>query len=245
MALTAGCSRCHDHKFDPLTQKEFYQLYAYFNNIDETGAVDLGGNAKPVIKAPVKSKFYQIAKAKEQLEDLESELASIAAVDQEKFRAWEEKMHAASDRSPTTSGWKFMGPFDAAGLRQGHNRIFGPENTGDTSQTVGDKQWEDQDWPDRQNVPLPLPASTVGFLYREIHADAPLTLALNLGADDAIRVWLNGAEVAETITASSPRPDQVQIKIELSTGKNDFLMKISNGGGISGFYYAATNEGLA
>ncbi len=245
MALTADCSRCHDHKFDPLTQKEFYQLYAYFNNIDETGAVDLGGNAKPVIKAPVKSKFYEIAKAKEQLEDLESELASIAALDQEKFRAWEEKMRTASDRSPTTSGWKFMGPFDAAGLRQGHNRIFGPENTGDTSQTVGDKQWEDQDWPDRQNVPLPLPASTVGFLYREIHADAPLTLALNLRADDAIRVWLNGAEVAETITATSPRPDQVQIKIELSTGKNDFLMKISNGGGISGFYYAANNEGLA
>ncbi|MGB6043376.1 MAG: DUF1549 domain-containing protein, partial [Pirellulales bacterium] len=73
MALTADCSRCHDHKFDPLTQKEFYQLYAYFNNIDETGAVDMGGNAKPVIEAPVKSMSYQISKAKEQLEELESE----------------------------------------------------------------------------------------------------------------------------------------------------------------------------
>ncbi len=37
LGLTLGCARCHDHKFDPIAQKEYYQLFGYFNSIDEFG----------------------------------------------------------------------------------------------------------------------------------------------------------------------------------------------------------------
>ncbi|MEX2215817.1 MAG: PSD1 and planctomycete cytochrome C domain-containing protein [Phycisphaeraceae bacterium] len=54
LALTFNCCRCHDHKFDPITQKEFYQFFAYFNNVPESGTLQgESRNTDPVVKVPV------------------------------------------------------------------------------------------------------------------------------------------------------------------------------------------------
>lgn len=50
LGLTMGCARCHDHKYDPLSQREFYQMYAYFNNIGERG-IGPGLKANPTMMA--------------------------------------------------------------------------------------------------------------------------------------------------------------------------------------------------
>ncbi|MFN0120128.1 MAG: DUF1553 domain-containing protein [Blastocatellia bacterium] len=52
LGLTMGCARCHNHKYDPLTQKEYYQLFAYFNSIPEDGRAHNYGNSAPWIAAP-------------------------------------------------------------------------------------------------------------------------------------------------------------------------------------------------
>jgi len=46
LGLTVGCARCHDHKFDPITQKDYYRFFAYFNSIDESGRGH--GNTQPL-----------------------------------------------------------------------------------------------------------------------------------------------------------------------------------------------------
>ena len=60
MGLTIGCSRCHNHKYDPFTQKEYYQLYAYFNSIPEDGRFSNFGNSAPWIPAPTKEQQKQL-----------------------------------------------------------------------------------------------------------------------------------------------------------------------------------------
>lgn len=52
LGLTIGCARCHDHKFDPLTQKEYYRLFAYFNNVPEWGIGPNNGNSPPFVEVP-------------------------------------------------------------------------------------------------------------------------------------------------------------------------------------------------
>jgi hypothetical protein len=52
MGLTMGCARCHSHKFDPITHKEFYQFFAFFNSVPEQGLDGRTGNAAPVLPLP-------------------------------------------------------------------------------------------------------------------------------------------------------------------------------------------------
>jgi hypothetical protein len=54
LGLTMGCARCHNHKYDPFTQKEYYQLYAYFNSIPEDGRFSNFGNSRPWMAAPTR-----------------------------------------------------------------------------------------------------------------------------------------------------------------------------------------------
>ena len=48
MALTLTCARCHDHKYDPISQQEFYELFAFFNSVEETGVLHPRGNLESI-----------------------------------------------------------------------------------------------------------------------------------------------------------------------------------------------------
>ena len=68
MGLTVGCARCHDHKYDPISQKEFYRLFAYFNRIpDEKGFVWNYGNEEPLVKAPLPEHTQKLAELDRQV----------------------------------------------------------------------------------------------------------------------------------------------------------------------------------
>ena len=47
LGLTLECARCHDHKFDPITQRDYYSIFAFFNSIDESGLYSHFTNATP------------------------------------------------------------------------------------------------------------------------------------------------------------------------------------------------------
>lgn len=78
LGLTMACARCHDHKYDPLSMKDYYRLYAYFNSIAETGAVDRDGSANPVLTLPTPEQEAKIAGLKQTLQELDGWIAPLA-----------------------------------------------------------------------------------------------------------------------------------------------------------------------
>ncbi len=75
LGLTMSCARCHDHKYDPFTQKEYYRLYAYFNSIPEDGRVPTHGNAPPYIPAPTREQQRQLEQLDREIALAEKQLA--------------------------------------------------------------------------------------------------------------------------------------------------------------------------
>lgn len=77
MGLTVGCAVCHDHKFDPISQREFYGLFGFFNNID---GKPMDGNAKahaPVVSVPTAEQTALIDRIQRELEGVEEEAVAI------------------------------------------------------------------------------------------------------------------------------------------------------------------------
>ena len=72
LGTTLGCARCHNHKYDPFTQKEYYQVFAYFNNVPELGRAYKYGNSPPMIEAPTTAQQKQI-------DELDGKIAALRA----------------------------------------------------------------------------------------------------------------------------------------------------------------------
>jgi hypothetical protein len=77
--MTLGCAKCHDHKYDPFSMKEYYQIFAFFNNMDG-GPMD-GNNRQhpPVVRMPTPDQGRHLAQIEAKVADLKKDIALAAA----------------------------------------------------------------------------------------------------------------------------------------------------------------------
>lgn len=74
MGLTIACARCHDHKFDPISQKEYFQMTAFFNNIKEIGVSGNDVNAGPMLPLADDQTWQSLERLKSSVQEKEKEL---------------------------------------------------------------------------------------------------------------------------------------------------------------------------
>jgi len=101
LGLTLECAQCHDHKFDPISQADYYSLSAYFDSIDETGQA--GGGARPFLayKSPRAQPAADLAER--ELRAARAAENALRAAHRARFDAWLAARARAIDSHPV--GW--------------------------------------------------------------------------------------------------------------------------------------------
>lgn len=105
LGLTVGCARCHDHKFDPITQKEYFQLFAFFNNIDEKGVDGVGPSPTPQMTVSVPGLDAELARQRVRVAELGNRLAERVDELRQDRLAWEERVSAILDTAMSDTLW--------------------------------------------------------------------------------------------------------------------------------------------
>ena len=161
----------------------------------------------------------------------------------------------AAPKPPKYGPWSFIGGF-ASPDNNNFDAVFPPEKEIKLDAkypTRGNQQvaWQKKEWPDGAvhdflaSLPQPLHENVANYLYREIEAETACDVPASLGSDDTLTVWVNGKKIHAENVGRGAAPDQAHVKLPLQKGKNQLLMKICNGGGPSGFYFAAKEVEMA
>ena len=211
LGLTVGCARCHDHKYDPLTQREFYALFSLFNNVPESGTImgaqnRSGGNSDPLHLLPTAEQEQELARLEKVVADAELAVKAETANIDSLVTAWEEEIRLALAKPQ--EAWESFEPLE---LRSVGGATF--------------RRSEDGSWfvegklPPRDTYEFEslVPAGKFGGLRLEVLPDASLAGGGGFGRAG------NGNIVVTKLEAEiEPPGDAKVIPVELKRAEADY-----------------------
>ena len=243
MGLTAGCAVCHDHKFDPITQREFYQLYAFFNGVAEKAMDGNIATPPPIIQTPkpehtakqqelqaaVGNVNQQIAAELAKVQYIEPLGAGLVSDERHEFVWIDDALPAGAKPSPDDGGWQWVSQLDR------------PVFSG-TQATIRQAEGLKQHYFTEASSPLMVGAGDTLFAYVFIDPKNPpkaVMLQFNDGTWEHRAVW--GEDVIPFGTTGSaskqvlgPLPEQGKwVRLEVEASKVGF----QSGAKISGWAF--------
>ena len=89
LGLTVECARCHDHRYDPVSQEEYYELYSFFNSVNEIGNIPYAGEASPTVILTTEEEDARLADLRSMIAELERAIDPENPVYDVPFEQWQ------------------------------------------------------------------------------------------------------------------------------------------------------------
>lgn len=180
LGLTLNCARCHSHKFDPLSQREYYQLLDLFNQVADQG-LGQEGNSPPFVPAPTLDQTARLAELQQQLDAAREHWQAIEIQLTPLLTAWETNRATRATASPSQTGllchFDFQHPIAVAA----DSPFAGPANQKPPSAS--------SDSPNQSPRPV-LRAGSLVTGAREPRKPEPALLGGGLKCDPTQPVWV-------------------------------------------------------
>ena len=239
-AVTLKCARCHDHKYDPFPQMDYYRLMACLTpayNSKKWKAVIPYREGVIDRSLPAASR-RELAEIKRHNERLTGEVAAVKQRIETVRQKWMDGMFGT---------WHQIGPFPATESGKAFDQMFAPEkqpgrdvgrDSGENVSVSKNRSWRKRpEWKDGIVHDLVGQANTANYVYRTIDVATKCGGVISLGSDDGIKLWLNGKLVFSKDVRRGAAADQEKVTLPLGAGRNHLLLKVANIEGGHAFYF--------
>lgn len=220
LGLTVGCAKCHDHKYDPIKQADYYGLYAYF---DSTQDAPLDGNIAlpfPVIRATTPEQDKQLQTMRSELDKAK------AAVDPQRAADW---LAANAQPIPATRDWEISPVYTEANF----DRAFDKSEPGEPGQPGA--LWKPFKFePGKDAASIIGKDSSSVYVRGTVALPQARTMTMIVRSDDAIRMWLNGKLIHSHKINRGLADSFDVVRADLKQGDNELIAKVINGAGPDG-----------
>jgi hypothetical protein len=228
LGLTVQCAKCHDHKYDPIKQKDYYGLYAFFDSTKDKPLDDNALLPAPVMRAASPEQEAQLVKISNEIDKLREAISPSQA------EKWFEENH----KPPlATRDWMISPVYSSPTFDEAFTKAEPPEPG-----QGGDVHWK----PIRFEVGKD-EANLVGkdnssvYVRGTVTFPAAQSLTFGVSSDDAVRVWLNGKLIHSNKVNRGVKEAIDKVTGNFLSGDNELIVKVINGEGIDGLNIRLTD----
>ncbi len=126
LGLSIGCARCHDHKYDPITQEDFYEFFAFFNSTADRGFYqEMRGNAGPTVSLPSFENQVRLTEYNHSIDQAESALDKLNAARPFEYLAWHARLKTMTNADAAPDAVFAASLDDATAVNEGLSLVDG------------------------------------------------------------------------------------------------------------------------